>query len=119
MKERKVLRPKKHVLVHLKSDARQGRKAKHHLLIFKVPNGYGIWPKSIRCPLPSWTPTHGSPKKWAWIGPDSLASNDKKWLLENKIGLLVPRFFWDIMYGFLPEKIKLGFFTVKALRTHK
>ena len=112
-----IIRAEKHVLIHLPGDEKTGRKAKHHLLVFKIPDGYGVWPASIRCSLLSWTPTHGSIKHWRFVWSPELKEEDQHLLGEREVGLLVPRFFWDIIYRWLPEGIKMRAFKVKALKT--
>lgn len=110
-----TLKPVAHVLVSLVDDKKAGRVKKHHLLIFEVPEGYGLWRPLIKCSLFNWTPTHGGVRQWRWIGPLPLCEKDRSLLLYGKMGLLVPRLFWDYLYRKRSEAEKLEAFRVDCL----
>lgn len=71
----------------------------HHLVKFvllpgfqnKIPDDFNIF-----CTLPTWTPTHGKVHNW-----------DLKKLDDCHVGLLVPRTWWNILFGWLPKKFKI------------
>ena len=95
----KFLKPVNHCLVLLKSDKEKGRRKKHHLVIFKLPNGYAIQLSSLKSTLPfSCLNWHKCPRAWKWVSWASKEELEEKYqvfLSPGSWGVLVPRtFFW-------------------------
>jgi len=86
----------KHHLIRLQSDYADRRKRQHHLVVFDLPEGYGIQPSSIRSKLPfarlnRW----GHPRNWRWVKDEELAKEIRGFLKGRRWGVLVPAtFFW-------------------------
>lgn len=74
----------------------------HHSLVFNaIDIDYGALTPGIGCSLPTWTLTHGSIRHWH-------ATKE-----NNEVRILIPRFWWNILFVWLPkgQKIK-SFFMV-------
>ena len=85
----------------------------HHLVIFSTPSEAINIDQSFNniefkcslfawCPWPTWTPTHGSIKKWEPISVD-----------DSHTGLLIPRFWWNVYFWFLPKSWKKRLFSME------
>ena len=79
----------------------------HHLVIFSTPSavidtGESFKNVEFKCSLPTWTPTHGSIKDWDPIS-----------LEDSRTGLLIPRFWWDVFFRWIPKKRKVRMFSMQ------
>lgn len=77
----------------------------HHLVIFTLPEELREKPTTsfgFTCSLPTWTPTHGSISNWDAVRVD-----------DERIGLLIPRMWWNIFFGMLSKKCKVNQFSIK------